>query len=371
MALGNRHVGRVNRHPFRSPTREAGQSRAGDGGAGRVQIRGCRRVVVCAGGHAGRDVDRKGDDHRPGGRDCEGAECQVGVPGGGIDCRRPRRPSIESHAARGRIAESGRQGVRDVDARGRGGVDRVADRNRVGRGRAADGVVDVGSAGGLDHGERRKAFGSRRRSRDRGRGGGHDLTGGSVEGTERRRIDGGCAMGAAQHARLRRWNGVRGDDHPTSASASRPVVVRTTGRAGRPGIGTVATVRADGQPVDRAGAGGDDNAAPRPASAAAVVDRRNADASVGGDRAGSRHRSGADHDDAAARTPRRGKRGRVVARAGTASAAQHYPGDRSGESGPAKTADRQVGIPAVAAQTALPSVGAAASSRVLVVGCRP
>src|SRR4029077_10199232 len=55
---------------------------------------------------------------------------------------------------------------------------------------------------------------------------------------------------------------------------------------------------------------------------------------------------------------------------GAATAAEHDPAGRGDEGGPAQPANRLVGVPAVAAHSALAAVGAAAATRVLVVDHR-
>jgi len=98
-----------------------------------------------------------------------------------------------------------------------------------------------------------------------------------------------------------------------------------------------------------------------------LVVGRDADPTVGADRAGSGQRAGPDHDDPATRAARGCKPGGVVAAPCATATAEHDSAGSSRKCSASEAAPRQVGVPAVAAQAALSSVGPAAAARVLIV----
>ena len=174
-------------------------------------------------------------------------------------------------------------------------------------------------------------------------------------------------MHAAQDACLPGRQSVGSDDHAATATTSGTVARGSTGRTRRPGVSAVAAVGGDGQAVHRPGVGADDNAATRAPATAAVVVRRDAHPAIGGDGSGAGKRTGPDHHRSAACPTRGCEPGRVVAAAGATTTAKDHFGGQRRKGRAAKAADGLVGVPAVATHAALASVGAAASSRVLVI----
>src|ERR1700687_5589668 len=137
-------------------------------------------------------------------------------------------------------------------------------------------------------------------------------------------------------------------------------------RIGRPGVCSSAPVRGNGQSVDRPGVGADDDAATGATTTATVVIGRHADPSVGGDGPGSDQPAARNHDDPATRAARGCKPGGVVAAPCATATAEHDSAGSSRKCSASEAAPRRVGVPAVAAQAALSSVGPAAAARVLI-----
>jgi len=148
------------------------------------------------------------------------------------------------------------------------------------------------------------------------------------------------------------------------------VAVGQAACVGRPGVCAVASICGCSHTIHSARGRGYDDAPSGATTTAAIIVGCHANPAVGGDDARSAQRAGSDHHDPTAGTARGGEPARVVATPGAAAASEHDAPCRGGERGAPQAADRLIGVPAVAAHAALPSVGATATTRVLVVGRR-